>query len=232
MTVSTSSQQDFSRDALLTKAIRLTGILSAEEDATQRQLAQAADNLNIILDELQAADIILRTVERTTLTLANGTGEYSLDADTIDIECGLNDVIGTIVQTGGSEPIVKTMSRDEWLQIGNKTYAGMPTRAYHEKAGLQKLVFWPVPDAAYTFRYTRVRLLKSAGAGSNTLDLMRTWFKFLVFETASMVAYDNSLFSRGAQLHALAGESRPKAEANEVQHGKLRFRVGARGRNW
>jgi hypothetical protein len=77
-----------------------------------------------------------------------------------------------------------------------------------------------------------VRLLKSAGMGSDTTDLMRTWAKYLVFEVGSLVAFDNSLFSRGAQLRDAAQTARPRAEANESQHGKLRFRIGHRGRNW
>jgi hypothetical protein len=134
VTVSTLSLPDYNRDTLLTKAIRITGILATDEDPSQRQLAQAAEHMNLTLDELQASGVILRTIERATLALTSSTGEYALAADTIDVEIGQSDTMGTIVLSGGSEPIVKTMSRDEWLQLSNKSYTGMPTRAYLEKA--------------------------------------------------------------------------------------------------
>jgi hypothetical protein len=232
MTVSTVEIPDFSRDTLLTAAIRLTGILGQDEAPSAQQLAIAALHMNLTLDTLQSSGVILRSIERTTKALAIGVAEYTLDTDTIDIEIGQSDHIGTIVLTGGAEPIVKTMSRPEWLDISNKTYAGMPTRAYLEKQALCKLVFWPVPDAAYVFRYTRVRLLKSAGTGSNTLDLLRTWSQYLVFAVAACVALDNSLYDRHNTLMGRAELIRKSCEAGDSQHGTLSFRVGHRGRNW
>jgi hypothetical protein len=232
MTVSTIDLPDFSRDALLTAAIRVTGTLSLDLDPEPRQLAQAATHLNLVLDTMQASGIILRTVERTTLALTAGVSEYDLDTSAIDIEIGQSDTIGTIIMAGGSEPIVKAMSRQEWLELSNKTYAGMPTRAYLEKKNPLHLVFWPVPNSAATFRYTKVRLLKSAGNGANTIDLMRSWSQYLVYAVGANVALDNSLFDRSQQLLAYAEKVRPKAEANESQHGRIRFRIGNSGRNW
>jgi hypothetical protein len=232
MTISTVVLPDFSRDTLLTSAIRLTGILGQEEVPSATQLNIAATHLNYTLDTLQTSGVILRTIERTTKTLTASTAEYTLDTDTIDIEIGQSDHIGTIVLTGGAEPIVKTMSRQEWLDVSNKSYAGMPTRCYLEKQATCKLVFWPVPDAAYVFRYTRVRLLKSAGNGGNTMDLLRTWSQYLVFAVAASVALDNSLYDRHNTLMGRAELIRKSCEAGDVQHGRLVFRVGHRGRNW
>ena len=90
----------------------------------------------------------------------------------------------------------------------------------------------PVPNSAATFRYTKVRLLKSAGNGANTIDLMRSWSQYLVYAVGANVALDNSLFDRSQQLLAYAEKVRPKAEANESQHGRIRFRIGNSGRNW
>lgn len=234
MTVSTLALPDYSRDTLLIAAIRMTGILGGDASKLpkQGQLETAALHLNLTLGTLQASGVILRTIERSTLALTAGVGEYELAADTIDIEIGQSSTIGTVVMTGGSEPIVKAMSRQEWLELANKSIQGFPTMAYLEKADPLKLVFWPIPSTSYTFRYTRVRSLKSGGNGGNTIDMWRTWSQYLVFAVASLVAADNSLFQRSQQLLSYAEMVRPKAEANEAQHGPIRFRVGTRARNW
>lgn len=234
MTVSTNVVLDFTRDQLLTAAIRKTGMLEASQIPDSAMLANAAINLELVIKSLQAEDVNLGTIERATpLTLTATTASYSLPSDTIDIAIGQSDNIGTLVATDGTESIVKTMSRDEWLQLANKSQAGPPTRAYLEKGATCTITFWPVPDdSTDTFRYTKVRLFKSGGTGANTMDSRGFWAEFFVYATAEGVAYDNSLYERAKELGAKGERLRARCLTGEAQHGKIRWHPALRGRNW
>ena len=236
MTVSTNPTPNFQRDELLDMAIRLTGILPEDEEPSQKLIRLAATNLDLELQTLQAAGSIISTIERSTLVLVAGTYEYTLATDTIDVELGQGDTIGTIKDTSGTvETQVSTMSRGEYLQLAVKTtVTGRPSRCYVEKmATTVKLVFWPIPDATMaTFQYTRVRLLRAGDSGTVTMDLVRTWSQFLVFAVASSVAMMSSLFDRAQYLRARADQMLAKCEAGDAQHGAIQLRVGHSGKNW
>jgi hypothetical protein len=234
VTVSSLAATIFTRDQILTAAIRKVGILETSKGPTAAQLAIAAVHLELILESLQADDVNLGTVERATpIAMVSGTSEYTMPSDTLDIQIGQSNDIGTIVSTDGSERVVKAMSRSEWLTIAVKTQSGTPTMAYLEKGASCKLVFWPVPDdSTQTFRYTKVRLFKSSGTGANTMDTRAFWSQYLVCAVAAEVAQDNSLYDRAQFCEAQAEKWRERANQAEVQHGKLRWKVGHRGRNW
>jgi hypothetical protein len=234
VTVSTNVVLNFTRDQLLTAAIRKTGILEASQIPDSAMLANAAVNLELVIKSLQAEDVNLGTIERATpMALTAATASYSLPSDTIDITIGQSDNLGTLVRADGSESIIKTMSRDEWLQLAVKTQSGPPTRGYLEKGPTCTITFWPVPDVStYTFRYTKVRLFKSGGTGANTMDSRGFWAEYFVYAVAEGVAYDNSLFGRAKELGAKGEKLRARCLTGEAQHGKIRWRVAQRGRNW
>jgi hypothetical protein len=234
MTVSANPTPDFGRDQILTAAIRLCGLLTDGEAPSPDQISQATFHLNTAIQELQAADLVLTTVTRATLALVAGTAEYDLPDDVIDVELGQDDAIGAIVSTNGVvETIVKTMSRGEWMNISVKTVAGRPSRAYIEKRALTRVVFWPVPDSSVsTFRYSSVTFLRGADTGLVTMQTRRTWTSYLMYATASGVAFDNSMADKGGTFMGIADEKLAICKAGDAQHGAIRFGVGPMRRNW
>jgi hypothetical protein len=233
MTVSANPTPDFQRDQILTAAIRLCGVLTDGEVPSADQLSQATFHLNMAIQELQACDLVLTSVSRATLALISGTAEYDLPADVIDVELGQDDTIGSIITSGQSaEPIVKTMSRAEWMNIAVKAQPGRPARAYVEKKALTRVVFWPVPDAAYTFRYSSVTLLRGADTGLVTMQTRRAWTSYLMYATASGVAFDNSMSDKGGMFMQIANNKLAACKAGEAQHGAVRLSIGPLRRNW
>ncbi|HEY5956083.1 MAG TPA: hypothetical protein VIV60_06005, partial [Polyangiaceae bacterium] len=215
-------------------AIRLCGLLTDGEEPSADQIAQATFHLNLALQELQAADLVLTTVSRATLALIAGTAEYDLPSDVIDVELGQDDAIGSIVNASGVvETIVKTMSRAEWMNIAVKDVAGRPSRAYIEKKALTRVVFWPVPDSSVsTFRYSSVTFLRGADTGLVTMQTRRTWTSYLMYATASGVAFDNSMTEKGTMFMGIANGKLEKCKAGDAQHGRIRLGVGRSARNW
>lgn len=233
MTVSANPTPDFNRDQILTAAIRRCGILTDGEAPSADQLSQATFHLNLAIQELQACDLVLTSVTRTTLSLSAGVAEYALPSDVIDVELGQDDSIGSIITSGQSaEPIVKTMSRAEWMNIAVKNQPGRPARAYVEKKALTTVVFWPVPDAAYTFRYSSVTFLRGSDTGLVTMQTRRTWSSYLVNAVASGVAFDNSMSDKGGMFMQIAEKKLAACKAGDAQHGAIRFSVGPYRRNW
>ncbi len=235
MTVSANPTPDLQRDQLLDAAIRITGILPEDEEPSQKMLRLAATHLNLELQSLQSEGVVLSTIERTTQAFTAATAEYTLATDTIDVELGQGDVIGTVKDTSGTvETMVTAMSRGEYLQLAVKANQGRPSRCYVEKGTSSvKLIFWPVPDSTMaTFQFTRVRLVRAGDSGAVTMDLVRTWSQFLVYAVASAVAMMSSLFDRASFLRGKADSLLERCKAGDTQHGTIQLRVGHNAQNW
>jgi hypothetical protein len=236
MTVSANSSLDYTRDQLLTSAFQLAAVYPAGSTILPEDVDAAATFMNLELFALQAELPILRTEERTTLTLVAGTAEYSLPSDVIDVPVGPNDHVGTIVPSSGGENIVLAMSRQEYLDISDKstTTTGRPVRCYVEKTSPLKVVLWPAPDStSVSLRYTKVRLLKDLDTGAVTVDLARRWLKYITYAVASEIALAKSMpLDRVAFLRSEAERRKALCKADDIQRGKIRMRIGHNTRRW
>jgi hypothetical protein len=235
MSTSANPTPDFQRDQILTAAIRMCGLLEGSQEPSPDQLANASFHFNLALQNLQSVGLILTTAERVSLPLISGQVSYQLASDTIDVELGQDDTIGTVLTAGSSvETQVKTMSRGEYMNIASKsTLTGNPSRAYVEKQGTVSIIFWPVPNSStITFNYTRVRLLRGGDTGAVTLDIRRTWTLYMTYFVAMGVAFESSKSDLASVFKGLADEQRKRCEAGDTQKGNIRLRVGHRARNW
>lgn len=238
MAVSSNSLSEFSRDQLLTMAFQLAGVANSEQDVIAADLTMAARFLNLELAALQAEGALLRSIERTTLTITPPTASYTLPSDVIDVVVGPNGECGSILPTSGGESIVYAMSRQDYSNISDKTTTNTarPTRVYVEKngtTGLITVIFHPAPEtASTTWRYQKVRLLRAMDSGSVTLDLPQKWQKAVTYACAAAVARAKSLpLETVNSLRKEAEMAKAKALADDAQRGPLQFRVKHRGRS-
>lgn len=239
MTVSANSTLNYTRDQLITVAFRYAGVLSAGRDPSSADIAMASDFMNLELMTLQAEGVILRTIERTTLTLGtpdDGDATYNLPAGTIDVENSANGQAGTIVPTEGAETVVSLMSRDEYLALPDKSddTTGRPTKVYIEKLATLTATFWPVPDSTcVSFRYARVRLLQDLDSGGVTVDLARRWLQAVTYAVAAQIAMAKSLGPQVAgYLRSEANRLKAICRSDDTQRGAIRFRLKHSGRRW
>lgn len=218
------------RDQLLTLALRAARVVPAEQTPRAADLSLAAEFFNLELLSLQGRSDILQTVPRKTLTLADGTDEYTLPSDTIDVATGPNDEIGTIVPTDGAETPVYAMSRTEYLTMSSKDASGRPVRGYVEKLDTVRLVLWPVPDAyAVSFRYAQVRISTQSATGSATIDLQKRWFRAVMLATAAEVARAKSMpLDLVGSLRGDAEGLYRELRANDVGRGSIQMVVSHR----
>lgn len=237
MTVSANSSLDYTRDQILSAAFQLAAVYPAGSTVLPEDIDAAATFMNLELFELQAEIPILRTEERTTLTLVAGTFEYSLTSDIIDVPVGPNDHIGTIVPTSGGESIVMAMSRQEYLDLANKAStatSGRPVKCYVEKTSPLKVVLWPTPDSTSQYlRFTKVRLLKDMDTGAVTVDLARRWLQYVTYAVASQIALAKSMpLERVAFLRSEAERIKKLCKQDDAQRGKIRMRISHNTRRW
>lgn len=130
----------------------------------------ARRSLNLLSIEWANRGINLWTIEEGTVALTQGTGQYNLPADTIDL---LDHVIRTGTGTVQSDLNISRISVSTYASIPNKNVQGRPIQVWIDRqADIPQVNVWPVPDNAnYTFAYWRMRRIQDAGNGVNTQDI-------------------------------------------------------------
>tara|TARA_E500000318_G_scaffold88639_1_gene85967 strand:- start:27 stop:716 length:690 start_codon:yes stop_codon:yes gene_type:complete len=141
-------------------------------------LRTARRSMNLMTIEWQNRGINLFTIDEGTVSLTEGTGQYTLPADTIDL---LEQVIRTDSGTypTQSDLNITRISVSTYASIPNKLIRGRPIQVYIERlVDAPKINVWPVPDKSnyYIFKYYRMRRIQDAGSGIETADMN---FRFL-----------------------------------------------------
>ena len=190
-------------------------------------LRTARRSMNLLTIEWQNRGINLWTIDEGTINMVEGTSQYDLPADTIDL---LEQVIRTNsgVTATQSDLTINRISVSTYASIPNKLTQGRPIQVYIERLrDNPKINVWPVPDQSsyYVFKYYRMRRIQDAGSGVETADMN---FRFLPCLVAGLAYYiamkDPDLAPRIDMLKTVyeeqfalaAGEDRVKAPARFV----------------
>ena len=194
-------------------------------------LRTARRSMNLMTIEWQNRGINMWTIDEGSINLVQGTSEYDLPADTIDL-------LDHVIRTGEGQASTQfdlTISRisvSTYATIPNKLQQGRPIQVWVRRLrDNPKIVLWPTPDQGtlaspyYVFKYWRMRRIEDAGAGVQTADAN---FRFLPALVAGL-AYHISmkvpeltpridLLKRvyEEQFDLAAGEDREKASARFV----------------
>jgi hypothetical protein len=189
-------------------------------------LRTARRSMNLMTIEWQNRGINMWTIEEGALNLVQGTSEYDLPADTIDL-------LDHVIRTGAGN--VSTQADLSITRISVSTYATIPNKLQQARPlqvwiqrlrDAPKITVWPVPDQGtalnpyYVFKYWRLRRIDDAGAGVQTADVN---FRFLpclvaglayhiaikVPELAPRIEMLKQVYDE--QFNLAAGEDREKA---------------------
>ena len=136
------------------------------EMSTGYDLRTARRSLNLLLLEWQNRGLNLFTVDQGTLALTAGTASYDMPADTIDL------VEGSVRSGSGVnqlDTILQRLSVSQYAQQSNKNTQGKPSQVFVERlATVTRVTLWPVPDAAYTFAFFRLKGIDGLATGLGT----------------------------------------------------------------
>jgi len=153
---------------------------------TGYDLRTARRSLNLLLAEWANRGINLWTFEEGTIPMVQGTINYSLPSDTVDI---MDCVMRTGTGTSQSDINISRVSLSTYASIPNKNTQGRPIQVWVDRqAANPSINVWPVPDqsSTYTFVYWKLRRLEDAGNGVNTQDVP---FRFLPCLVAGLAYY-------------------------------------------
>ena len=189
-------------------------------------LRTARRSMNLMTIEWQNRGINMWTIDEGTINLVDGTSEYNLPADTIDL---LEHQIrtGSGNQATQSDLTINRISVSTYASIPNKLSRGRPIQIYIERLRDNPVVnVWPVPDNDnYVLYYWRMRRIEDAGSGIETSDMNFRFFPVLVSGLAYYIAMKiPELANRIPMLKAAyeeqfelaAGEDREKTSARFV----------------
>jgi len=150
-------------------------------------LRTARRSMNLMTIEWQNRGINMWTIEEGTLPLVEGTAEYTLPADTIDL---LDHVIrtGNGSQSTQQDININRISVSTYATIPNKLSRARPIQLWIQRLrDAPKVTLWPIPDSDnYTLQYWRLRRVQDAGNGAETADMN---FRFLPCLVAGLAYY-------------------------------------------
>jgi len=189
-------------------------------------LRTARRSMNLMTIEWQNRGINMWTIDSGTVNLTQGTSQYALPADTIDL---LEHQIRTNSGNANtqSDLTISRISVSTYASIPNKLSQGRPIQMYIERLRDAPVVnVWPVPDNNnYVLYYWRMRRIQDAGSGVQTADMNFRFFPCLVAGLAYHIAMKvPELVDRIPMLKAVydeqfdmaAGEDREKTSARFV----------------
>jgi hypothetical protein len=191
-------------------------------------LRTARRSMNLMTIEWQNRGINLWTIDEGEISLVQGTGQYDLPADTIDL---LEQVIRTGSGSQQQDLTISRISVSTYASIPNKTNTGRPIQVWIERLrDNPRINVWPVPESNdYTFRYWRLRRIEDAGSGVQTADMNFRFLPCLVAGLAYHIAMKvPELGERVGMLKAVYDEQFDMAAGEDREKTPARFvpRVG------
>lgn len=217
MTISANFTANPTVEQIIKAGMQLAGLLRLGGAVRADQMVDARTIFDTRIKELQGKGVILATEERAVLALVSGQTAYPLAADTIDI-----DGDGMLTQSGStSRTVVRQIPFADYHMLSDLTITGVTTQMYVEKQASVQVLVWPVPDAAMTLNYRRIRLLRDVDSGGVTADVWQRGLRLLTLYVAHDLAMNgnvpiNKVTYIGGQLEAsektLLGDAHEKGD--------------------
>jgi hypothetical protein len=122
------------------------------------------------------------TIVQRTQALTQGTGNYALNNDVID-------VLSVIVRRSGTDYSLDRLSRDEYLSIPNKTTEGRANQFFLDRQVTPELKLWPVPEnSTDVVIYDALTRMDDADTFINTMDMPFRFYPCLAAGLAYYIA--------------------------------------------
>lgn len=152
------------------------------EVRTGYDLKTAKRSLNLMLAEWANRGLNQWTIKQTNQALTAGTADYSLGADTIDI-------LSAVVRRDGVDYNLDRLSRDEYLNIPNKTQTSRPSQFFIDRQINPVLKLWPAPEnSTDVIIFNRLVRMDDADTSTNTMDMPFRFYPCLAAGLAYYIA--------------------------------------------
>ena len=164
--MATSGSVTFRPNVEEIKSVERCGI--DPQTRTGHHAIAARRSLNLLFSEFANRGINYWTVTQNTLTLSDGTANYTLPAGTIDI-------LDAVIREDSTDQIVNRITLQEYNQIPNKTNEGKPSQYMIDRQYTPIIYFWLVPDKTYTLNYWVMNQQEDITASNQDTDIPYRW---------------------------------------------------------
>ncbi len=176
--MTTSGSRDFNLDVgeIIEEAYERCGL----EVRTGYDARTARRSLNLMFAEWANRGLNLWTVKQAFFTVTQGTEEYSLESDVVDL-------LDVVLRRDNTDYEVQRISRGDYATLPNKTTQGRPSQFWLDRQIAPKLYLWSVPEnSTDQIRYYYVRRIEDADDLVNTTDMP---FRFYPCMVAGLAYY-------------------------------------------
>jgi len=178
--MATSGSKDFELDVsdYIEEAFERCGL----EVRTGYDQKTAKRSLNLMLAEWANRGLNQWTIKNRTVTMVAGTGNYTLDADVID-------VLSVVVRRDNTDFALERLSRDEYLSIPNKTTQSRPNQFFLDRQTTPVLKLWPVAEnSTDVVIFDCLTRMDDADTYINTVDMPFRFYPCLAAGLAYYIA--------------------------------------------
>ena len=178
MTVSGSKNFELDVTEYIEEAFERCG----REVRTGYDIKTAKRSMNLLFADWANRGLNAWTIEQTTQALTQGTSNYSLGADTIDI-------LSAVIRRSDVDYSIERLSRDDYLAVPNKTTQGRPSQFFLDRLITPVLKLWPVPEnSTDVVVFDRLVRIDAADTAQNTVEVPFRFYPCLAAGLAYYIA--------------------------------------------
>ena len=181
----------------------------------------ARRSLNIMFAEWANRGVNLWTVTQATQTLTQGTAQYTLGTDVVD-------VLEMVLRRSNTDYEMDRISRGEYVTLPNKTTQGRPSQFYFDRSIAPVINLWATPDSSSdSIIYYYVRRIEDAGTLVNTTDMPFRFYPCMVSGLAYYMAMKRAP-ERLQLLKAVYDEEFQRAADEDIERVSLKLQPARR----
>jgi len=213
--MATSGSSDFKLDVaeLIEEAYELIGL----EMRTGYDARKARRSLNVMFQDWTNRGVNLWKVTQVNQTMTSGTANYAMNAYDLD-------VLEAVVRRNGIDYTLDRITREDYINLPNKTQTGRPTQIYVERTATPSFYVWPAPDNSTDVVITqRVQRIEDADSLTNDLDVPSRFIPCMVSGLAYYLALKMAP-ERATMAKQIYEEDFARAANEDTERGSLRIR--------
>jgi len=213
--MATSGSQNFALDVadLIEEAYELIGL----EMRTGYDARKARRSLNVMFQDWTNRGVNLWKVAQVNQTMTSGTASYAMNAYDLD-------VLEAVVRRNGIDYTLDRITREDYLNLPNKSQTGRPTQLYVERTTIPQFYVWPTPDNSTDIVITqRIQRIEDADTLTNDLDVPSRFIPCMVSGLAYYLALKMAP-DRAQMAKQIYEEDFARAANEDTERGSLRIR--------
>jgi hypothetical protein len=217
--MTTSGTRDFNLDVAeaIEEAYERIGI----EMRSGYDARTARRSMNLMFAEWANRGLNLWTVTQETVTVVQGTSEYTLAPDVIDI-------LDMALRRSGVDFEMTRISRSDYLDFPNKTDQGRPSQFYFDRQISPVITLWQTPEnSTDQLVYYYVRRIEDVNTLTNTTGIPFRFYPCMVAGLAYYLAIKRAP-ERVQMMKAIYEEEFQRAANEDEDRVPLVLRASAR----